>query len=389
MALNDFYQGSVTVSFDNSDKFWKTRYSFVSSCYAWLNKTLSSFKGHGTTSVSNDDLIYLHDKTTEYNKFHGGSPLSSAVQVSFNDKVSTNKIYKSMSVEGTQNIENALTIVSVNSDNLPLKSYSLGRVKDKGGILYVGMGKNLYNSSASVKCLGLITGVRPINPGSTKVPDEFLPDDYEHPLTNQISTADEDAFDLDRYWAIRVSGNEFSAQSKANWDDEGGEVKYRGGLYFVKEVVEGGLGDYVGDYDLMSQSLLTGTYSALRDKKNLNDPDGQYAADMQDIGRPSADDTFDVPNQYNGEKILYLRTDFDLSNGSSFIETYFSQDGSDEGALNYETKKYALYQVNPNTIFGDEPRGQYCDLTIALGTEKFEVYAFNVNYEPTNLDHSR
>jgi len=389
MALNDFYQGNVTVSFDNSDKFWKTRYSFVSSCYAWLNKTLSSFKGHGTTAVTNTDLIYLHDKTESYNQFHGGSAVSSAVQVSFNDNVSANKIYKSMSVEGTQNIENALTLVSVNSDNLPLKSYNLGRVKDKGGILYVGMGKNIYNSSAGVKCLGVITGVRPINPDSAIVPGEFLPDDYEHPLTNQINTADSEAFVADRYWAIQVSGNEFSAQSKASWAEEGSEMKYRGGLYFVKEVIDGAMGDYVGDYGLMTQSLLTGTYSALRDKDLLNDPDAQFAADMQDIGRLSAEETFNVPNNYNGEKILYLRTEFANSDGSSFIEAYFSPDGSGEGTFNYETKKYALYQVNPNVIFGDEPRGQYCDLTIALGTNKFEVYAFNVNYETTNLDHSR
>jgi hypothetical protein len=143
----------------------------------------------------------------------------------------------------------------------------------------------------------------------------------------------------------------------------------------------------VGDYNQMSQNLLTGLYSTLRDKNNANNL--RFAADMQDIGRPSEPDTFDIPNHYAGEKILYTRTDFQFTNDQSFIETYFADDGSGDGTFNYQTKRYALYQVSENAIFGDEPRGQYCDLTIAFGSEKFEMYALNLNYEITNLDHSR
>lgn len=379
MAINS--ANNTTVAFDNTDRFWKTRYSFWSSCYGWLNNILTSGK-NAQDLGGQTDLVYKHNSSSDLNDFHGNGSVASVVQVSFNDKVSANKIFKSISVEGTQNIENSISLVSVNSDNLPVKSFNFGTVKDKGGILYADMGKNIFGSSANVKCLGVITGVRPINPGSAIVPDEFLPVGYEHPLTDQISTADEAAFDLDRYWAIKVQGGDFTAQSKPSWREVGGETKYHGGLYFVKEVG----GDYVGDYGQISQNLLTGLYSLFRDKNDGSDV--RFAADMQDIGRPSASDTFDIPNHYAGEKILYTRTDFVSTNDQSFVETYFADDGSGNGTFNYETKRYALYQVSENAVFGDEPRGQYCDLTIALGAEPFEMYALNLNYEPTNLDHS-
>jgi hypothetical protein len=346
-----------------------------------LNNILTS--GKNAQDLGGEvDLVYRHNTNgSELNDFHGNGPAPSVVQVSFNDKVSANKIFKSISVEGTQNIENSISLVSVNSDNLPVKSYNFGTVKDKGGILYADMGKNIFGSSANVKCLGVITGVRPINPDSDIVPDEFLPVGYEHPLTDQISTADPDAFGLDRYWAIKVQGGDLTAQSRPSWREVGGETKYHGGLYFVKEVG----GDYVGDYGLISQTLLTGLYSNFRDKNSGSDV--RFAADMQDIGRPSESDTFDIPNHYAGEKILYTRTDFISTNDQSFVETYFSDDGSGNGTFNYETKRYALYQVSENAVFGDEPRGQYCDLTIALGAEPFEMYALNLNYEMTSLDH--
>lgn len=378
MALSSLK--NTTVAFDNKDRFWKTRYSFVSSCYGWLNNLLTSFK---RASSVDDDIVHAHNATTSYNAFHGGQPDSSGIQVSFNDAVSSNKIYKSLSVEGTQNIENSVTLFSVNSDNTPNKSFSVGLVKDKGGILYADIGQMSNMSSANVKCIGIITDVRPINPNSSIPPEGYLTENYEHPLTNTVSSNDPDAYGADRYWAVRVSGGDLTAASKPDWRFQpGGELKYHGGLYFVKEV---GSGDYVGDYGFMTQSLLTGIYSTLRDKSDLNDV--KFAADMADPGRPSAPNSYDIPNHYAGEKILYTRTNFTVTENQSFVETYFAPDGS--GGFNYQTKRYALYQVSESAIFGDEPRGQYCDLTIAFGSEKFEMYALNLNYETTNFDHGK
>lgn len=45
---------------------------------------------------------------------------------------------------------------------------------------------------------------------------------------------------------------------------------------------------------------------------------------------------------------------------------------------------YAVYQ-NQN---GEQPKGQFADVSITFGSEDFEVYSINVDYEPTNLDHN-
>jgi len=151
MALDSYNQtNNVTVAFDNKDRFWKTRYSFFSSCYGWLNKLLTSFNKaefvEPTDQEAPHDIIHLHDQTEEYNRFHGDGGVGSAIQVSFNDRVSANKIFKSMSLEGTQNISGQPGLFVVNSDNQPDKQFSMGTVKDKGGILYFDIGQSQKNS---------------------------------------------------------------------------------------------------------------------------------------------------------------------------------------------------------------------------------------------------
>jgi len=48
-----------------------------------------------------------------------------------------------------------------------------------------------------------------------------------------------------------------------------------------------------------------------------------------------------------------------------------------------------LLEVTPQNINGAPPRGQYAQADIALGSDPYELYSINVNYEPTNLDHSK
>jgi len=48
-----------------------------------------------------------------------------------------------------------------------------------------------------------------------------------------------------------------------------------------------------------------------------------------------------------------------------------------------------LIEVTPQEINGAPPRGQYAQADIALGSAPYELYSVSVNYEPTNLDHSK
>lgn len=47
-----------------------------------------------------------------------------------------------------------------------------------------------------------------------------------------------------------------------------------------------------------------------------------------------------------------------------------------------------LYFAYPSTINGEAPKGQVADVSISLGSKDFEVYALNLEYSPTNLDHN-
>ena len=47
-----------------------------------------------------------------------------------------------------------------------------------------------------------------------------------------------------------------------------------------------------------------------------------------------------------------------------------------------------LFFAYPSSINGESPKGQVADVTLTLGSSDFEVHAVNLEYSPTNLDHS-
>jgi hypothetical protein len=53
------------------------------------------------------------------------------------------------------------------------------------------------------------------------------------------------------------------------------------------------------------------------------------------------------------------------------------------------TQKIFLYEMSLEDINGSPPRGQYAQLNVSLGSEPYELYALNLNYEPTDLDHTK
>ena len=49
----------------------------------------------------------------------------------------------------------------------------------------------------------------------------------------------------------------------------------------------------------------------------------------------------------------------------------------------------SIFAITDPEINGDFLRGQYAEAYIRLGSDNFELYSMNVNYEPTDLDHSK
>jgi len=372
MALDSYNQtNNVTVAFDNKDRFWKTRYSFFSSCYGWLNKLLTSFNKaefvEPAIVTDPHDIIHLHDQTEIYNSFHGDGGVGSAIQVSFNDRVSANKIFKSMSLEGTQNISGQPGLFVVNSDNLPDKQFSMGTVKDKGGILYFDIGQSQKNSSANVKCIGNITNILPI----------FLED--SHPFYDQVTTE----LEPQKYLDIKVNAFDLSASEKS-----------AGSIYFVKKITIDDEGvqsapEYIADYTNIepgfagiTDSFVSNSWDAAFNYNVEVDGFEYYPFDLTDPG-------IDVPNYYNGSKILKLRTIPNENNIFNIWINDFADDDDGNPIHNTALGKsvYLLYQMSLNNVYGDDPRGQYCELAVSLGNNKFELYGLNLNYEMTSLDH--
>ena len=48
-----------------------------------------------------------------------------------------------------------------------------------------------------------------------------------------------------------------------------------------------------------------------------------------------------------------------------------------------------LFMITDDRINGADPRGQYGDLTVSIPAEDFEIFAVNMEYSPTELDHSK
>lgn len=142
-----------TFAFSHRGGYWKTRYSFFSNCYAYVNKVLLSFRV--TMAPTQRDPVWRHNLGgfTNFYGDQGGAGFS----VSFNANPSENKILKSISVEATNNSNPASIVVANNSttDNQSKVSPVIA-FDDKGGILYGHIQGQNINTNGNVKYMGTL-----------------------------------------------------------------------------------------------------------------------------------------------------------------------------------------------------------------------------------------
>ena len=298
---------ATTIAFNTKTGDWSTRYSFLSNCYGFLNKLF--FSNYETDSAF---VPWLHNsdkasRTQYYSKIYG-----SGISVTFNDNVSANKIYKSFSLEGTSNITGENYFV-VNTDNSPDKRYSLGKLKDKGGIMYghIGQAQNMM-AGGNLELVGLI--------------DVALVGASDGLIGLTITTTENDLL-----------------PSSAN------------SLYILGEPQDDGSIIFTSLFGPLQSTIGSGFVEFTpNDELNVgSNPDNLELA----------------VSTFNGQPFKTIA--FNTSQGVP---------ENPSGKL--------LFEVNPSNIFGDEPRGQYAEAIISLGSQPYELYSLNVDYEPTNLDHS-
>ena len=309
----------TTIAYSNKGGYWKTKYTWFASFMEKVGRKFftSSIDGASTSAEYPSSLVWKHNedddtKRTNYYDQVGGS----GVSVSFNDRVSSNKIYKSISLEGTSNIQDeSFNTFVVNADNNPAKQFSMGRIKDKGGILYghIGMSNTLLDGS-NIEAIGTINA-------NSLAFQEYGPAGMK----------------------LLVGADKYNL--KRNTSAVKNNSKY---------ILMDGLGKF---YNMSGAEI---TFNS--DASYLN---------------PDFLEPYNINILENNVGSLLL--EFVPLDGYSF----------DEGEFARPSVATTLLEITPQEINGAPPRGQYAQADIVLGSQPYELYAINVNYEPTDLDHSK
>ena len=314
---------NTTIAYSHKGGFWKTKYTFIAGWMARVGRLFYSGAKTPTTQAAwrhNSDTA----KRTAYYIDPETTPIGSGISVSFNKNVSQNKIYKSFSIEGTSNINGANTFV-VNSDSDDVKSGSMGRLTNKGGILYGHIGNSsVYLDGSNIRYVGKISSKAVRDPNSEN----------------------------SKYVYFYLQGAERLKTSIASR-----YVLYDGSTWY----------DLSGGATTIDKSKTFGNNGITIDKfvKTKGEVDLSVETSIDPIG--------------GVEVRMTALSAADSANIASTITTKY----------NFTTPYLQLFEITPQEIDGAPPRGQYAQANIALGYNDYELFALNLNYEPTDLDHSK
>ncbi len=344
---------STTIAYSHKGGYWKTKYSFFACFMRSVGRKFFSSASIGATVLPEDastalneeqkstiqSLIWKHNSKDDAKRgnFYGVAK-KSGISVAFNDNVSSNKIYKSISLEGSNNIaKNSVNTFVVNSDNNPNKQFSIGPVKDKGGMLYghIGLSNSIADGS-NVRVLGTFQ----VSSSS--------------PTTIAVAGGAETAIAilLNSNANIPVTKSSVTGKSKYFFVTEGGDAYSIDG----KQI-------NFGDADISKASYNDAKFGL------------PYTLEYKDLAISET--------EVNGE-LVFETAPFVLFRNSSLQSESVTAIGAEE-----YNKIATLCEITPQDINGAPPRGQYAQAEIVFGNEPYELFALNVNYETTDLDHSK
>ena len=323
-------ENSKTVAFDNaSGRSWKTRYSFLPTNYAYLDKKMLTCRSTGAS----DDLAWVHDINpykvdgVGINKFYN-SQYHSSLKCSFNKDLSANKIYKSLSLEGTENLKGGVSNFLANNTSQvsQARDANVGRLTEKGGILYAPLGRNPKVTGSNLKLAGRITGLTQVFTNPNTYPDGL------YGFANDFPSSTLYLLEIDFINGFNLGSNIYSI--------------------------------HIG-VDNEAPASFTSTNIGIEGYATtgiLNEGDAEINTKLANgLLVRSAD-----ANVGGGLQVLI---DTSITNGEMLL----------------------AYVLTPNKINGGDPKGQYADIDLQIGHyghEDFELDILNLNYEHTRLDHS-
>ncbi len=353
---------NATIAFDNKRHVWRTRYSFLSHCYARLDKMFFSSPKNLGASISS---LWRHSVGSLNNHFYGNQ-YQSSIAVTFNahsskgfrsssPRISSNKIYKSFSLEGTTNMSGANSFL-VNNSSQPsqLKTADIGELQEKGGILYGHIGQEQKVSGANVKLVGRQLGYYYANDiEGLLIGDDGEPFTYNGGETHVLLAT-----------KIDLMGGGIPSSKDAKFCLGTGSVN----LPYVKILPR-----YLDDNNEV--------------QTNSNFADPTIPFDRYVYEKFNAFEFGKTPFYKDG----YLLLEVDLNNEvhwPDMVEIGIQFGWGDWSDSLVENPNY-LYVITPPSINGDSPKGQYADAVVNLGSEDFELFALKAEYETTDYSHTK
>ncbi len=318
-----------TIAYSNRGGFWKTRYTFFSSCYAFVDRCLISF---AKSFVS--DAVWKHDENETRTSFYGGVPAGSGVSVTFNENPSQNKVYKAFSLESTNNVTGDSTF-TVNNSSVPAqtKEVQAAPLVERGGIMYGHIGMETRSSGSNVRLVGRIRNV-----------DAFIPTGLPPAVVYNVDFAEGGKSNLSKL-LISSAGAPNSTK------------------FFIYNN---------SPAENQAQYFTINSATAI-------DPSLDYDQFPSDLILASNAETNTT------EESIFLTPTF---TGEQDFATYLEEIGP-VGQDIYSSGEFLLFSITPESINGESPKGQTADAVINLGSAPYELYALNVEYSPTDLDHSK
>lgn len=320
----------VTFAFSHRDKVWKTRYSFTPTCYGYVDNKMLSTNGRYNSNTNNllSDGFWIHDTNNAHNNFYGYQFDMSVAFVS-NYNPSSVKLFKSMSIETNSNTWSAIVTTNSNpsgSNQSEAQRATIDLFERKEGNSYANIPRSEINSTENMSLLCATNGYIAGNlPIGTAQSEGILP--------YSVLGSDEIPWDID---ASYIPG-----QTPVGND--------------VFPIVNGPEG-----------------LSYIR---------GNSLVPIEDA-TPSYEDGYAVIGGVDGEfntislKMIVLPSEVNAYPFEWIMNSDSVQDSN-------------VYVITSAKQNGDFMRGAYANFYLRnSSTNPVECFAFNVNYEPTKLDHS-
>lgn len=327
----------ITLAFSHKEKVWRTRYSFTPTAYATIDNTFISCNGvHPTGFVENgfSDLVWKQDSNSTHSNFYGFQyDMSVAFVANYNP--SSVKMFKSLSAESNSNNWTGFVTTNENpvgSDQSEFQRAEIGGFTRKEGVSYVDIPASEINSTSHI-----VSGFTTL--------DGYLFDLQANPYqTSNLGSISANNRDLE--WTVPIGVQQ-------------SQIPVGKSCFLLVRDGQGQL-CYVRGIDTVPVGLES----------------------------PSYEEGFAVVlgfNAVNQNVTLGMKLPVQIASltGSALAGAVFN------GWLAIDGLDEHLYIQSPAKTNGDYMRGQYLNVYLTNNSvAPVECLAFNVNYEPTKLDHS-